>query len=193
MTQVEQNAREQPSSRVSQRLWACIVVAILALAVRGLIYYRLENVLHTEEAIQGLMARHIRGGEVQLFTYGLSYLGTLQAHWIALCFVLFGSSVAVLKWAAGVESLLLVAANYLLAREVARRTSGEAPYGGPHGERAGLIAALLTAVGPLYLVQWSLRPQGGHLEVAALSAFAFWALLRAIRHTGRMPVPPPRA
>lgn len=173
MSNADKNAEKQPTVSLSQSVVVCVLLAMVALVVRGLIYFRVEDVLHAEEAIQGLMARHILGGSVQLFTYGYPYLGTLQAHLLALCFALFGSSVVVLKWAAGVESLLLVVANYLLAREVA---GGE--------RRAGLIAALLTAVGPLYLVEWSLRPRGGHLEVATFSALAFWALLRALRSAG---------
>ena len=147
-----------------------LLIVVLALVVRGLIYVRVEDVLHADEALQGLIARHIRGGQVQLFTYGQPYLGALQAHWILVCFALFGATTAVLKWAAGIESLLLILATYLLAREVC---------GGDR--RAGFFAALLTAIGPLYLVEWSLRPRGGHVETATLSALALWALLRAIR------------
>jgi len=170
MSNADKNTNKQTGPSLAQSILVCAGLVILALAARAVVYFRVENVLHAEEAVQGLMARHILGGSVQLFTYGLPYLGTLQAHLVALCFALLGSSVAVLKWAAAMDSLLLVAANYLLAREVA---------GGDH--RAGRIAAFLTAIGPLYLLEWSLRPRGGHLEVATLSALAFWALLRALR------------
>lgn len=166
---------EQSASNEAHHGGESIVLPLLgilaaAVLVRALIYFRVENVLHAEEAIQGLMARHILKGELQLFTYGLPYLGTLQAHWIALCTLVGGSSTAVLKWAAALDSLLLVMANYLLAREIA---------GGDR--RVGLLAAILTAVGPLYLIEWSLRPRGGHLEAATFSALAIFALLRAIR------------
>lgn len=152
--------------------WAVLLAA--ALAVRLLIYFRVENVLHVEEAIQGLMARHFLAGEIKPLAWGLPYLGTLQSAWIAACFAVFGSSVVVLKCAAGAESLALVAANYLLAREAA---------GGDR--RAGLLAAILTAAGPLYLIEWSVRARGGYLEVATLSALALWALLRAVRSEPR--------
>jgi len=169
---VEERVGHVPAQPLSASLFALVWLGLLAAAVvvRALVYFRVEDVLHGEEAIQGLMARHILGGAVQLFTYGCSCLGTFQAHLIALSFQVFGSTAAVLKWTAGVESLALVVANYLLAREIA---GGE--------RRAGLIAALLTAIGPLYLIEWSLRPRGGHVEVATLSALAFWALLRAFR------------
>lgn len=166
----DKNVPSPPISPLSQTIWGAAVLLVLALVVRALVYFRLEDILHAEEAVQGLIARHILQREIQLFTYGLPYLGTLQAHWIALCFALLGPTTIVLKWAAGLESLLLVPASYLLARE-----------GAGGDRRAGFLAALLTAVGPLYLIEWSLRPRGGHLEVATLSALAFWALLRAFR------------
>lgn len=179
------NAAERPAAGFrGPVIGTAVLIVVLALVVRGLVYVRLEYVLHADEALQGLMARHILSGEIQLFTYGQPFLGTLQAHWIALCFALFGATAGVLKWAAGVESLLLILANYLLAREIC---------GGDR--RAGFFAALLTAIGPLYLIEWSLRPRGGHLEVATLSALALWALLRSFRAAGTRDAwtAPPRA
>ncbi|MCX8037593.1 MAG: hypothetical protein N3D11_11225 [Candidatus Sumerlaeia bacterium] len=167
MNSTESNSNSGP--RAVYSFGVAAVVIVLALLARGLIYFRIEDLLHADEALQGLIARHILGGEIQVFTYGLPYLGTLQAHWIALCFAALGQSTPVLKWAAGVESLLLVGAVYLLARTAA-----------DGNRRAGLFAALLTALGPLYLIEWSLRPRGGHLEVATLSALALWALLKTL-------------
>ena len=169
---VRSNTQPTHTAPLSTGVAVLVWLGLIALAVvsRTVVYFRVEDVLHADEAVQGLMARHILGGSVQLFTYGLPFLGTLQAHLIALGFALFGSSVAVMKWVAGIESLVLVVAGYLLASEVAGRD-----------RRAGFIAAFLTAVGPLYLVEWSLRPRGGHLEIATLSALAFWAVLRALR------------
>lgn len=167
-----QNPPKRIASVWTEIAWIAALCAF-GLAARAWVYVRMEDVLHADSAVQGLIARHILGGEIQIFTYGIAHHGTLQAHWIALCFALFGQSTFVLKWAAGVESLGLIVAAYLLGREI-----------GGDDRRIGRLAALLTAIGPLYLVEWSLRPRGGHIQVAILSALALWMTLRACRLAG---------
>jgi uncharacterized membrane protein len=159
----------RPASASVELGWLA-VLCLVGLAARAVVYLRMENVLHADSAVHGLLARHLLGGEFELFTYGLPYAGTLQDYWIALCFALFGQSTFVLKWAAGIRSLGLIAATYLLGREM-----------GGGDRRVGRLAALLTALGPLYLLEWSLRPRGGHVEVMAFSALVLWMVLRAGR------------
>jgi hypothetical protein len=162
-----------PSADSKRRLYSALgwlAVLTVALIVRAVVYSRVEYVLHSDEAIHGLLARHILGGEIQLFVYGLPYGGTLHDHWTALLFALFGQSTFVLKWAAGLETLALIAAVYLLGREMA---------GGDR--RVGWLAAILVAVGPLYLIEWSLRPRGGYVQIATFSALALWMTLKALR------------
>lgn len=170
------------AGEISREIAWIVLICLIGICARAWVFVHIENALHADEAVQGIIARHILGGEIQLFTYGLSYLGTLQAHWIALCFALFGDTTLVLRWAAGVESLFLIVAVYLLGREI-----------GAGDKRVGRLAALLVALGPLYLIEWSLRPRGGNIQVPIFSALALWMTLRACRlalAAQREPAPP---
>ncbi len=58
---------------------------------------------NSDEAIVGLMARHILLGERPIFFYGQAYMGSLDAILVALGFAVFGQSVLVIR---GLQVLL---------------------------------------------------------------------------------------
>ena len=74
--------------------------------------------LDADEAVVGLMARHILQGERPLFFWGPSqeYLGALEAYVAAGLFAVAGSSNPALKLAPGLFSVGFVALSYLVAR-----------------------------------------------------------------------------
>jgi len=53
---------------------------------------------NSDEAIVGLMAKHILGGENFIYFYGQSYMGSLDAYLVALGFLLFGVKVWVIRF-----------------------------------------------------------------------------------------------
>lgn len=122
--------------------------------------------LDADEAIVGLMARHLlRGGELPFFYYGQHYLGALEAWCAAVAFALFGESEVVLRSVPLVFSLVAIAGVGILG---ARSVS----------PRAGLIAALLFAVPPSGLAIWSLKARGGFIELVAIGTGALIAAER---------------
>lgn len=52
---------------------------------------------NSDEAIVGLMAKHILDGENFIYFYGQSYMGSLDAYLVALGFLLFGEKVWVIR------------------------------------------------------------------------------------------------
>jgi 4-amino-4-deoxy-L-arabinose transferase-like glycosyltransferase len=53
---------------------------------------------NSDEAIVGLMAKHIIDGESFLYFYGQSYMGSLDAYLVALGFLIFGEEIWVIRF-----------------------------------------------------------------------------------------------
>ena len=169
------------------------IIFLLAVLTIGFTfrYYALVNnelILEGDEAIVGLMARHINNGlSNPVFVYGQDYMGSLEAYTAAFFFSVTGQSVKSLKYAPMLYSLLLIFLVYILISLYS-------------GEFAASCAAFFIALPPYLIVKWSLSPTGGHIEnfffsilllifiykyirqekniylysTAILSGFAFW-------------------
>jgi hypothetical protein len=132
------------------------LLLLAALAVRLAVSWSPLGELDADEAVTGLMARHIALlGERPVFYWGQSYLGTLEQFSAAPLFVLFGPTTLWLKVVPTIYSLLFIA----LSAFVARRLFGTGP---------GLATAAYLAVPPAMLALWSTRARGGYAELLAL-------------------------
>ncbi|HEX8037418.1 MAG TPA: hypothetical protein VF510_26415 [Ktedonobacterales bacterium] len=137
--------------------------------------YRLALLLHgwpgldSDEAIVGLMARHILlRGEHPIFFYGQYYLGPLQAYAAALLFAIFGSSQLTLRLVVLPLTIGFFAAMYALGRAA-------------YGRAVGLLVLAWLAFGPPYATLRELVAVGGHQEMllfAALLLLGIWDRLR---------------
>ena len=80
------------------RAWsrpALAVVAVLALVGLGIRIWIMTSrlgAIDSDEAITGLMARHLLDGEFRAFMWRLSYQGTIATYPVALSFKLLGTS-----------------------------------------------------------------------------------------------------
>ena len=152
-------AGSQSSScgRERHRLWisAALLPAILlgALLLRLLLSARLE--LESDEAIVGLMGRHILEGERPVFYYGQVYMGALEAYLVALAFSLAGISVFAMRLVTIALSLLFCYLIYLLGSRL-------------YSQRVGLASALYVSIAPLLLTVWSVKVRGGYVETLVL-------------------------
>src|SRR5438552_2573440 len=79
-------------SRRALLVGAVVAVAAIGLAVRLWIMTGRLGVVDSDEAITGLMARHLLDGEFRAFIWRLSYQGTIATYPVALSFKLFGTS-----------------------------------------------------------------------------------------------------
>jgi 4-amino-4-deoxy-L-arabinose transferase-like glycosyltransferase len=153
-------------------LWA---VMAAALAYRITLLATTCAHAHADEAIVGVMARHILdGGERPLFYYGQSYGGggALEAYAAALAFALFGESTAALKLAPLLFSIATIPATYW----VARRVSVDGRLG------ARLVILFLVVAPPTF--EWSIAARGGYVETmffSMLLAFIAWPALAGPR------------
>ena len=57
-------------------LWLCLLLAVF---VRVLLVVHTQGVIDGDEAVAGVQAQHILGGEVPIYYYAQQYMGSLQA------------------------------------------------------------------------------------------------------------------
>src|SRR5215813_2737030 len=108
------------SSRFPYRSLFIIVAATLI--ARIILLASGEVSFHADEAIVGLMARHILQGERPVFFYGQAYLGSLDAWLIAIGFRLLGDSVLTIRIVQAALYLGVVASGWWVVWKLSGRT-----------------------------------------------------------------------
>ena len=139
-----------PLARADWALAALLLVA--ALLVRWPFIAKGETLLHSDEAIVGLMAQDIAAGErFPIYFYGQRYMGALEAYVIAAVSPLFDDQIHALRFGPACFLALLTAVQYLMLTRW-------------FGRRGGLIGAMvLLAASPMF-TQWSISARGGYIE-----------------------------
>ncbi len=155
--------------------WLCLLVAIGA---RVWIIVHTHGVLAGDEAMAGIQAEHILGGERPIYYYNQPYMGSLEMYLLALTFFFAGPSVLTLRITMLLVSLGLVTLTWHFATALAN----EADLAEDAKRRFRLIATLLAALPPLYDAVLELRSLGGYIEVFVIM---LWLLHSALRLTQR--------
>jgi 4-amino-4-deoxy-L-arabinose transferase-like glycosyltransferase len=147
--------------------WATIVAAGVAAGIALRIWVLTSPVggLDADEAVWGLMARHVLDGELSVFFWAQNYGGTLEALATAVVFAATGSGTLALR----AVPIVLFALAAVLVWRVGRRTVGEP---------AARLAAVLFWIWPAYLVWKSTRAHGFYGAVTALSLAVLLLALR---------------
>lgn len=118
--------------------------------------------LNADEAIVGLMARHVAQGEFPAFYWGQEYGGSLEAILAAPLLALAPTSVAAVKAVPQVFHLIGAVLCYLIGRRMASR-------------EIGLFAALLFWIWPAFSIWWSTK-ESGFYGVTLVAGLAAWLL-----------------
>ena len=156
---------------------ALAAVLLVGLAVRLAILFSPLGELDGDEAVVGLMARHIAfEGERPVFYWGQPYLGSLEAFSVAPLFRLFDSSTLTLKLVPTAYSLGFL----LLSALLAKRLFGSGP---------ALATGAYLAVPPAMWAVWSTKARGGYAELLflgeALLLVTLWWAERPRQQDGR--------
>lgn len=142
-------------------------ILLIALAVRLFWLLRGVTYVDSDEAIFGLMGKHIlEGREFPIFYYGAAYLGSLTGYILAVFYFFFGVSYTTLKAAALCFSLAGIVGIYFLSRLFL-------------DEKYSLCAALFSAIAPKQLL-WDTLRFGGQNAILLYSIVAlilFWKLI----------------
>ncbi len=122
----------------------------------------------SDEAIVGLMAKHIlEGKEIPIFYYGQNYMGSLEAILTSGVFSFFGQSNFSLKLVPLFFSGLHIYLTYLIARQFV-------------SSNYSLLAALFCALGPNALIFWSAKTRGGFIELVVLGSLSLYLVLKVM-------------
>jgi Dolichyl-phosphate-mannose-protein mannosyltransferase len=141
----------------ARAFWICSAgLLLIGLALRLAIIASPLGQIDGDEAVVGLMARHIAFlGERPVFYWGQPYLGSLEAFSAAPLFRLFNSSTPLLKLVPTAYSLGFIGLSMLLARQM-------------FGSATALATGLYLALPPSMWAVWSTKARGGYAEVLFL-------------------------
>jgi hypothetical protein len=108
------------ASRIVQHpFWlAAAGVLLLGLLLKAALLAADAFPFNADEAVVGLMARHILAGHWPTFFYGQAYLGSLDATIVAFAFTIIGETVLAIRIVQSVLFLGLLLTTMLLAREM---------------------------------------------------------------------------
>ena len=120
-----------------------VFLVLVTLAVRLPFLLRGDRFFSADEAVEGLMARHVLQGEFPLFFWGQAYKGVPEVYAAAGVFAVAGSSVLALQAVTAVVFAAFVAVQFVLISRVFT-----API--------AWLASLFTIIAPPSLVYWSL-------------------------------------
>ncbi|MFQ5411489.1 MAG: hypothetical protein ACE5EC_04305 [Phycisphaerae bacterium] len=139
-----------------------IVFVALTLYVRMPFIERGETLLHSDEAIVGLMAQDIAAGErFPIYFYGQRYMGALEAYVIAAVSPFFDNPIHALRFGPACFFAGMVAVQYLMLTRW-------------FGRRGGLVGAVvLLAASPMFM-QWSISARGGYVEILLWGSLLLW-------------------
>jgi 4-amino-4-deoxy-L-arabinose transferase-like glycosyltransferase len=154
--------------RISVRAVALVaaVALMMLLAVGVRLGLGLRTQLDADEASLALAALHITHGQFVLMEPDAQYLGALDAYVAAPFVALLGAGTLSIRLALAFTGALYVVAMYGLGRTLF------------NSRHAGLLAAFVAAVFPLFTVYWSVKLRGGYTELPTFEALALILVAR---------------
>lgn len=142
---------------------AAAVLFVAALAIRSPLILRGETLLHSDEAIVGLMAQDIaEGTRFPLYFYGQRYMGALEAYVVAALLPFFANPIHALRTAPALFFAAMVAVQYLMLTRWL-------------GRRAGFVGAAVLLCGPPMFAQWTISARGAYVENLLWGTLLLWA------------------
>jgi len=139
------------------------LIAVATIAARLPFLLRADRFFNSDEAVEGLMARHVLLGEHPLFLWGQRYKGVPEVYLNAAVFRAIGSSVVALRSVTLACFVVFLGLNFALLNRVFSR-------------RIAWITTAFLIAGPPTLVMWTLSASA---EIV-MTLFAGVVLLIAI-------------
>ncbi|MBM2843590.1 MAG: putative rane protein, partial [Anaerolineales bacterium] len=154
----------------ARRFWrAAAAVLLLALCLRIVLLAANVFPFNADEAIVGLMARHILAGTWPTFFYGQAYLGSLDAAFVAAAFGLLGETLLAIRIVQTLLFLGTILTTMALTRELG------------FSILVSTLAGLLLAIPSVNVTLYTTVSLGGYGEALLLGNLILLATLRLIR------------
>lgn len=159
--------RERRAERGALGPWVVGAAAVVGLALRIWIARSPAGTLSSDEAVVGLMARHLLDGEWRAFFWGQHYGGTLEVGLVAVATWVTGSGLLALKLVPCVGSLAAAVLVWRLGRRLV-------------GDRPAVVAGLLFWLGPTAYLWLAGRELGFYWVSLALDLLLLLVALRLV-------------
>ena len=138
------------------QIYPLVLIVIINVMIKFVLLAANVIPFNSDEAVVGLMARHILHGERPVFFYGQAYMGSLDAYFAALLYALTGPSI----WGIRIVQIILYSGVVVLVYFIALELF--------HSRSAAIWAALLTAIPPVNSVLYTTASLGGYNEALLL-------------------------
>ena len=137
-----------------------------ALAVAAMLKWTLLSAeaipFNADEAVVGLMARHILQGERPLFFYGQAYMGSLDAWLVAGAFAGIGENVLAIRLIQILLYLVYLGSLWMMAHRFFER------------EAIANMAIWIAAIPTVLMTTYTTATLGGYGELLVLGNFILW-------------------
>jgi hypothetical protein len=116
--------------------------------------------MDSDQAVTGLMARHILGGEFPFFFYAQDYCGSIEAYLVSTVFYFLGATRFTLNLTICIESIFFILFIYYLARIIFDKATA-------------LLSALFSALASYYLIFHSVLARAAYIEIPIIGVLLF--------------------
>jgi len=149
----KQNQNHRSKHNFLKRYILCILLICAGILVHRIVFILRGHVeITSDEAIVGLMARHIQQGDIPLFYWGQTYQGTLQSIIASLFMRLPFPELWMLRISLLSTYILFVVLWILLIKRL-------------YGWKVSLVTGFLLAFSPHFVTYWGVYANGGYNEV----------------------------
>ena len=148
-------------------VFAAILLKSILVAVGSLPF-------NSDEAVVGLMAKHISQGARPVFFYGQVYMGSLDAYLIAIGFQMFGDHI----WVIRLVQILLYIFILLSTGWVGKEIFGDI--------RVGILAMCLLAIPTVNMTLYTTVTLGGYAEMLLIGNLILMSGFRIANQKSRV-------
>lgn len=174
LTNIEDNRTGRRTRFSVASRWLLLVAVIAAIGVKAVLFMTESVPFNSDEAVIGLMAKHILEGATPAFFYGQAYMGSLDAWLTAGLFALFEPGVAWIRVLQAALYGLFVVTTWLLARRF---------FPGTNIDR---WAVVLAVVPPILVTTYTSATLGGYGEILVLGNLCLLFGHNALKDPRRM-------
>jgi 4-amino-4-deoxy-L-arabinose transferase-like glycosyltransferase len=149
--------------------WVMVAgILLLGIGLKVILLGTNRMPFNADEAIVGLMAAHILNGELPVFFWGQSYMGSFDALLVAGAFLVFGKSIIAIR----LVQILLYCGTLITTYQLGYRIFGKV--------EAGWMVALLMAIPTVNVTLYTTISLGGYGEALLIGNLILLSCLRII-------------
>ncbi len=157
------------SRKINWTILAGISLSFIGICIRWVYILSGRFPFNSDEAIVGLMARHILKGERPTFFYGQAYMGSLDAWLNAISFWAFGESIIAMRITQTLLWIILLFSVHFLAKSLFSSS------------QAGWIAVILTANPVVNVFLYTTISLGGYNEALIIGIWSLIIVLQILK------------